>query len=470
MIPFHEPWADEAQAWLLARSLPLGQLFHSYLGYEGSPGLWHFLLWCLIRIHVSYAGMHWVAGAIAVSGVAVLLFYSPFPRWLRLPLPFTFYLAFQYAVVARNYVLVPVLLFSAMALWRRSPIAVAALLGLLGNVSAHAAAISFGLAILYLIDCTSRHRRGVALPGKRELWIGTLLLVALYLFAAWTAFPPPDVFVGTFHVPPGHPVPSPFARYGSNFLQALLLGMWFPPYLGILVWPVLAIGIRQRGGFHLLIPVGMFVALSIAVYAKFWHAGLVFLAVVAVLWITWPEKGLAHGPAERWLRYSTGFLVLTQIAGTCYAGVYDHFNDYSGGLKTAQFLRPYVDSGEKIAVTYLSDYGVQVFHTVDIAPYFPQKLFMNQPNPFWYLSNRDRTEADFPAALQQHPRVVVALYQNLNPFDPASDLRGPVPELLERSGYHFAASYCGTIPGGLYHGRNICDVVFLADKASGMRP
>src|ERR1700730_17696733 len=50
MIPRHEPWADEAQAWELAQSLSLKSLFGTYIHYEGSPGLWHALLWLLSRL------------------------------------------------------------------------------------------------------------------------------------------------------------------------------------------------------------------------------------------------------------------------------------------------------------------------------------------------------------------------------------------------------------------------------------
>lgn len=37
----HEPWADESQAWLLARDLELKTLWFHELRYEGTPGLWH---------------------------------------------------------------------------------------------------------------------------------------------------------------------------------------------------------------------------------------------------------------------------------------------------------------------------------------------------------------------------------------------------------------------------------------------
>ena len=62
VIPRHEPWADEAQAWELAQSLSLKSLFGTYIHYEGSPGSWHALLWMLSRMHVTYSGMHWIRG------------------------------------------------------------------------------------------------------------------------------------------------------------------------------------------------------------------------------------------------------------------------------------------------------------------------------------------------------------------------------------------------------------------------
>jgi len=152
VIPYHEPWTDEAQGWQLARSLSLRSLFQTHIHYEATPGLWHFLLWILNRAHVSYAGMHWICGAIAVVAAGLLVFISPFPRYLKLTLPFTFFLVYQYAVIARGYLLVPLILFSIAVGWKKSPLVVAALLGLLANCALHAAAISGGLAIVYFVE------------------------------------------------------------------------------------------------------------------------------------------------------------------------------------------------------------------------------------------------------------------------------------------------------------------------------
>src|ERR1700751_3189963 len=118
-IPYHEPFVDEAQAWQLARTLSLPSLFVRYIRYEGTPGLWHFLLWVLNRAHVNYSGLHWICGAVALTATFLLIFKAPFPRYLKLTLPFTYFLLFQYAVVARNYVLAPLLLYAIAFYWKK---------------------------------------------------------------------------------------------------------------------------------------------------------------------------------------------------------------------------------------------------------------------------------------------------------------------------------------------------------------
>jgi len=68
---------------------------------------------------------------------------------LRALLPFTFWLAYQNAVVARSYVLFTPFAFAAAALLRspvRRPLAVAAVLGLMANISLHGFVASVGFA------------------------------------------------------------------------------------------------------------------------------------------------------------------------------------------------------------------------------------------------------------------------------------------------------------------------------------
>src|SRR6516162_6527953 len=86
----HEPWADEAQSWLLARDSSLLQLWTNRLHYEGTPGLWQTLLFVLTRFRLPYTLMNIVSGLLGCAGVWVLIRRSPFPAALRVLLPFTF--------------------------------------------------------------------------------------------------------------------------------------------------------------------------------------------------------------------------------------------------------------------------------------------------------------------------------------------------------------------------------------------
>src|ERR1700677_2415057 len=267
-FPHHEPWADEAQAWQIARTLPFAQMFH-LLSYEGHPGLWYILLWPLSRLHVGYTGMRCVAAVIAFAGITVLVSASPFPRFVKLLLPFSFYLAFQYAIVARSYVLVPLLLFLCAYFWTqrpRRPLAVALCLGLLANVALHAAVISGGLAIVYLIDLWLDRRAGNSTLAAGKLFTAVFLLLALYAVSIWTAWPAKTVGGPGFvtHpvaaqnqaieaqqslLPPRYPPPQPENRRSLRWVAwelekgltaGLTEGLISPFWLGFLFWTVLA--------------------------------------------------------------------------------------------------------------------------------------------------------------------------------------------------------------------------------------
>ncbi len=176
---------------MIARDTGWWQMMLHSLRYEGSPGLWHSLMWVLARLHLSYIGMHYVAGLLAVAGIGVFLRWAPFPRWLKLLLPLTFFLAYQDAVVARSYVLYTGLGFSAAALLRSrsaSPLLLAVVLGLVANLSIHGCIASAGLALVALWQMKQR-----GLLHNRRQWFAGAVLMAFWLIAVATAAPPRDI-------------------------------------------------------------------------------------------------------------------------------------------------------------------------------------------------------------------------------------------------------------------------------------
>ena len=476
-IRFHEPWADEAQAWQIARSLPLWRMFH-VLRYEGSPGLWHLLLWCLIRLHVSYAGMHWVTGVVALGGVAVLLFDSPFPRWLKLLLPFGFFLLFQYAVVARNYVLAPVLLFLLAALWSKRferPIAIAVVLGLLANVALHAAMFSGGFAILYALEIWRAWRNDGDRPAQRLLGAAAVLLLTFYAVAIVTAKPPKDVAFPQGQSPVtavearkveqlrllrhGHSLRAITYQFEERLTPPLASGLVLPLAAALMFWAILAWALFKEDKLRYLIPGALFVLFCHFVAARPWHTGLMTPYVIAVLWMIWPDQGRFSARTRHEQAVLAFFFLITlmQIYWAVFALKFDHEQAYSPGMQTAEFLKPYVDRGASILETG------NHFDSVAVEPYFEHKVFANESYAFHWWSTWNGAEEDYSSMMRLRPALVLVQWLadgNTWPSQEAIDLIPEVPELLAL-GYRNTHAFCGEMPvQGAAVLESHCELVF----------
>jgi hypothetical protein len=484
-IPHHEPWADEAQAWQIARTLPLGQIF-PLLSYEGHPGLWYLLLWLLSRLHVSYAGMHWIAAAIAFLGVALLVLASPFPRWLKLLLPFTFYLSFQYAVVARSYVMAPLLIFLCAYLWPgrlERPFAIAFCLGLLANVALHTAVISGGLAIVYAIDLWLGSRKDNSRVSARALVAASFLLLAMYGLSIWAAHPAKDASGAAFvfrpgnapdswinsqqsQLPPSYPPPEPENKRSLQWLNwklearlsgGLTDGLIRPFWLGCIFWILLAWKLLRTRKLRYLLP-ALFLVILCHTYAFFWHSGLMLPCVIGLLWMTWPVPETSFGRLPLYEQLPLLMLLLVaavQIAWAAFAFQFDHAHDYGSGAATAAFLKPYVLEHAKI-VEIGND-----FLSVGIQPYYDHNLFLNQPQAYYWWSTRNPAKLRYEQLLPERPGIVV-LEWRFHEFPSAETVAAlPLAGQLSGLGYSNTQKFCGGLAGP---GRAIlewdCDLIY----------
>jgi hypothetical protein len=447
-IPCHEPWSDEAQAWQLARSLSLPSLFQTYIRYEATPGLWYFLLWILNRAHVGYTGMHWICGAIALVSASLLVLNSPFPRYLKLALPFTFFLLYQYAVVARSYVLVPLMLFAIASWWKKSPWVVAVALGLLANCSLYAAVSSGGLAIVWLVE-QLRAGSAKAPARRRKLLLCALIVLSFFAFAVWTAWPPADL---AKHVSWAREARSSFL---VNALAALLAPICQPLILSVPIWIAFVLVLCARRSFLCLLPVLFFAIFAGVAPGSFWHWGLVVPLLICLLWITWPPPEQGASTYEISAQAALIYVAGVQILWSIYALNFDHYNAYSPNLAAAEFLRPRVQAGATIAVTYLDQPSIPVsaretFFATGILPYFDHGIYMNQPYPFYWWSDKNPSDRLFKVLLPSHPSIVLveAVQFQSAPAQSlaAVDLRGQAVGFSMESGYRLTNVFCGAVP------------------------
>ncbi len=450
-IPFHEPWADEAQAWQMARVLSVHDLLFHALRYEGTPALWHLLLRGLILLHVSYAQMHWVAGLIAVCGMALLIFFAPFPRWVRLTLPFTVFFAFQWAVVARSYVLVPPLTFAAAIFWRKNSIAVAVLLGILANTSLHALSLAVALGIVYFVEM----RRG--LHSREHMRTATTAFLLLCGIALFTALPPPPDITFSENLVHESQILRIEAAVPLGVLYLLRAAsyswFWSTPILVLVLWIIY----RTAGSLY-LIPV-----LSVALFSGFsywgyWHLGFACVAVIASAWIAWR-------PCSSSVRLLSGTVVMAwlavQLSYSIFAIVWDHEFPYSPDQAAAQYLGHFVDQKLPLAVTIANTNDVGDFHSIGLAPYFDRPVFINQPRLYWLWVEREHTDPQFNAALTQSPAAIVAIFRSDRgrSFDRSRDLDTRRLHAIYEQGYGVTQVFCGARPEAFTLREEICEIV-----------
>lgn len=188
----HEPWRDEAQAWLVARDAPSVGSIINLMGYEGTPSLWYLLLVPFARLDFPYATMSILHFAIAFSAVTIFLWFAPLPRALRTIAVFGYFLFFEYAVLARTYALSVLLLFVLATIDRKRftrPIIYATLLLLLANTNVHSLVLSGVLGGMFLVE-GFRFRR---FRSVRVGLISTLIVTVGLLVSIAQILPPADL-------------------------------------------------------------------------------------------------------------------------------------------------------------------------------------------------------------------------------------------------------------------------------------
>ena len=100
---YHEPWFDELQAWAISKDSLYNILFF-LPHYEGHPPLWHLILksFSYFNVPVEY-GIKIPNLLFMFGAVWLLIFKSPFPQTVRLVLPFTYFIFYQYSIISRPY-------------------------------------------------------------------------------------------------------------------------------------------------------------------------------------------------------------------------------------------------------------------------------------------------------------------------------------------------------------------------------
>ena len=104
-VPYHEHWADEAQAFLVARDASWIDILTKIPHQEGQPTLWHLLLKICINIFGKEVNISYISVGVMFIVVCLIVYNYDIPIIYKALLPFGFYFLYQHNIVARNYCL-----------------------------------------------------------------------------------------------------------------------------------------------------------------------------------------------------------------------------------------------------------------------------------------------------------------------------------------------------------------------------
>jgi len=378
-ITHHEPWADEAQAWLLSRDLGYRYLVFHQLAYEGHPPLWPTILWVANHwFHLPYQSLGWIAGLYAIAGCWFFVRYSPFPAVIRVLLPFTYFIAFQYAIVARPYVLLPLFAFSAAHFFagaERRPWRFIAATSALALLSAHGVMLALGLTASRAWY-SFRSWKEIPVDARKQLLGAAIVFCIVIAFVARVNWPPSDRYFARFDRPANE-------NFGLAVLPAVISNAFFGSIVPSIAFLLVVGGwcACRRRFLPFALPTVLLLLLFTKVYANYWHCGVLTLIVLTALWIAWPmHPNEARGP-ERVLYALVLFGVISlsvvQVYWSARTLAMDYSGPYSGSLDAANYLR---SVGADASSTCGFDYN-----SVAVQPYFRESIFGNFPHgeSFW---------------------------------------------------------------------------------------
>jgi hypothetical protein len=376
----HEPWRDEAQSWLLARDLDLWTLIR-HMPYEGTPPLWHLVVFPFAQSGLPYffqGLVHWI---IAGSAIGLWLFHAPFPRAIKYLLPFSYFFLFEYSVVARSYGLLVLLLFAICAHYPRrhdQPWIHALLIALLAQTNIQSMGAAGALGLLFLWESTQER------PLDRPHFFALVLMVLSGLSVILMLIPYPDQLYGGLTM-------NGIQQLTQALAKALVAHITLPSVLtwvSLLFWTWWIVGILEtpKSRLFFLISASWIAFILVFKHPGFTrHAGLFLVFFVGAWWISRLQSSPAPripqkpGPSllERMFHKTGASPLLPTLFFLAFLGI----SIVSAvSVIRRDLLHPY--SGAREMARYLADHNLTQIHVaaypydrlISILPYLPDTV------------------------------------------------------------------------------------------------
>lgn len=364
----HEPWRDEAQAWLTARDNPNIPSIINQMGYEGTPALQHLILFPLAKLGLPYFSMAILNFLFMLTSLIIFIIYAPFSKFQKVFFAFGYYIFYEYNVIARSYAISILFLFLIAFIYKerfRKFTLYPLLIVLLGNTNVHSLVIAIVLSSVYVFELKFQEEISI----KRNCMAFSIIFLGI-LVSIYQLWPPSDLLsfygrwnfdlnISHFMVLPNvvigafMPIPELVINFWNTKLISYHLSFYTPKYLSIFSLSLFLVTLS----FFVRKPKPMFIYLvsSIGLFGIFFfkyagalrHHGLIFIVFITSLWIAknyedklFVNSRLIHRLLnQKVLTNLFIFLLSCQVIASPVAFYYELKYDFSAAKRTAAFLK-----------------------------------------------------------------------------------------------------------------------------------
>ena len=444
---FHEPWFDEAQAWLISKAGSLWDIIYSFSKAEGHLPLWYLILSPFSKLGFPYEFTIKFIN-ITICSLAIIIFElkSPFPKLIKWLIPFTYFLFYQYGIINRCYSLMILgFVLTAVTYKERNnhPFKFALSLIFLSLSSAYSIIIAFGITLNWLFEILKSSKYKIF---KDKRMVSVYFIFFVFFILGIILLPANDV---------GH-----FFLTDKKFLINLSLMLFVIPisslfydcfqyghlsvdmangpelitclFAGVIFFITLLFILKcYKKVFLFLVPYLLFSAFSAKVYFYMHHQGIVVIFLIFIAWVILDEKNKTKIPVwfskllqnNFWNKIlnAAGLLIIfsslsISIYWTITASVNDIKYIFNWTRETAQFIKDYNLEDKYIVSSYappVKENGKIILNTnkinsTEIYPYFKKNIIRNFHIREYLTHIRGNAEEEYQRLRQeQMPDIIL---------------------------------------------------------------
>ena len=411
---YHEPWFDEAQAWLIARDASIKELITSITHYEGHPPVWFLILMPLAKLGVPFEiGIKSVNFILSTAAMGIFIFKAPFNRIIRCTVPFNYFFFYQYGVISRPYSLMMLgFVISALTYKYRNekPFYFVVSLSLLSSASAYGMVIAAGISLVWLFEmiCIPFSLNKIKLLFKSNSFYALSLLLFYNILLLLCIYPYSDTYA-TNVVPIGSRLffsffiaPVEATIFNLININAINNNLYITVtsilFVNIIIYLILykTAKIYKKQAL-LILPYLLFILFGGIIYLFFHHVGVITMFFMFFFWCCFDETITDEKAINA--RKVNGEHIVGQVIVIIMIGMSIFWSftasineisiNYGTGRETAEFIIDNKLSQKNILLAWVelvnSDTGkkYQVYNYLQAMPalaYFDDNIFYNLNN------------------------------------------------------------------------------------------